>query len=64
MGKFLYKTIHNAFVIHCNKCDHNFDLKNVILINRKSLLRQKCIESILISQSSTVNLIKIGNLKF
>lgn len=43
----------SALVVYRNRCDHNFDVKNIVWIKRESnLLRQICIESALISGSS------------
>lgn len=45
-------------VVHHNKTDHYFDIKNAILIQRENKsLRQKCLEGVLIANSSTVNLL-------
>lgn len=45
----------NAFVIHCYKSEHNFNLNKAILIKREiNLKRRMCIERVLITESSTV----------
>lgn len=48
---------NNVFIAHCNRSRLNFNLKNVVLINRESnLLQWKYFESKIIWESSIVNL--------